>query len=182
MSRAGADIAIRAATAADAAVVAAIYAWHVENGTGTFDTSPPDSAFMADKIANHVARGWPFLVAERDGVVIGYAYAAQFRDRAAYGFTCEDSIYIASDARGHGVGKTLLAALISASTESGFRQMLAVIGGGEPASVALHASLGFEHVGRINSVGRKFGRWLDVVFMQLALGEGDDAAPASEPA
>lgn len=181
MSSAGAAIIIRSASLADAVVVAAIYAWHVENGTGTFDTSPPDNAFMAAKIGNHLDRNWPFIVAERDGVVIGYAYAAQFRERAAYGFTCENSIYIDAEARGQGIGKALLAALISAATQSGFRQMLAVIGGGEPASVALHASLGFEHAGQINSVGRKFGRWLNVVFMQLALGEGDDAPPASEP-
>lgn len=172
---------IRTAIGTDAAAVAAIYAEHVRIGTATFDTVAPDMAAMAAKISEYGARGWPFLIAEKDGEILGYAYAAQFRDRAAYAFACEDSIYIAADARGQGVGKALLRQLIADAEAAGFRQMLAVIGGGEPASVAVHAALGFVHIGTMTSVGRKFGRWLDVVFMQLPLGAGDDAPPAHEP-
>lgn len=172
---------IRAATGADAGAIAAIYAEHVRIGTATFDTIAPDTAAMAAKIADYTARGWPFIVAEKDGAVLGYAYAAQFRDRAAYAFACEDSIYIAADARGRGVGKALLKQLIVDAEAAGFRQMLAVIGGSEPASIAVHASLGFEYIGKMNAVGRKFGRWLAVDFMQLPLGEGDTTSPAHEP-
>lgn len=171
---------IRKATEADAAAVAEIYAEHVRIGTATFDTVAPDAAAMAAKISDHLARGWPFLLAEQDGQISGYAYASQFRDRAAYAFACEDSIYIAADRRGQGVGKALLRQLIVEAEAAGFRQMLAVIGGGEPASVAVHGSMGFRHIGKMNSVGRKFGRWLDVVFMQLPLGAGDEAPPVHE--
>lgn len=181
MSLSSAHFTIRAADNADVPAITSIYAEHVRTGTGTFDTVAPDEALMAAKVADCMVRGWPFLVAAQGDNVIGYAYAAQFRDRAAYAFACEDSIYIAADARGRGVGKALLERLIVDAEAAGFRQMLAVIGGSEPASVALHAALGFEPIGRMKSVGRKFGRWLDVDLMQLALGEGDDAPPVSEP-
>jgi len=133
------------------------------------------------KIAEITSKGWPFLVAARGAEVVGYAYVTQFRDRAAYSFACEDSIYVRSDQAGNGVGSMLMRALIDDSTAYGFRQMMAVIGGGEPASVALHAKMGFEHAGRMRSVGRKFGRWLDTVYMQLELGEGDRVPPDKEP-
>jgi phosphinothricin acetyltransferase len=120
-----------------------------------------------------IERGWPFLVAERDGAVAGYAYATLFRDRAAYAQTCEDSIYVADAARGGGVGSALLAGLVKAARVCGFQQMIAVIGGGEPASVALHAKSGFVHAGRLRNVGRKFGRLLDTVYMQRDL-TGED--------
>ena len=151
--------------------MAAIYAWHVANGTATFDTLAPDAGSWADKLADFAARGFPFLVAEREGSVVAYAYAARFRDRAAYAHTCEDSIYVAHAARRSGIGSVLLPALIDAARASGFQQMIAVIGGGEPASVALHARCGFVHAGRMRNVGKKFGRLLDTVYMQRDLRE-----------
>ncbi|MFO6447473.1 N-acetyltransferase family protein [Erythrobacter sp. NE805] len=169
-----ADCAIRPASADDAQAIAAIYAWHVANGTGTFDIEAPKAAAWAGKIADFAAKGWPFLVAEGEGAVLGYAYAARFRDRAAYARTCEDSIYIAHEARGQGIGTVLLAALITAARTAGFEQMIAVVGGGEPASVALHAKCGFAHAGRLARVGHKFGRVLDTVYMQCDLTLGRD--------
>lgn len=167
--------------AADAAAIAAIYAHHVAHGTASFDTEPRSERETVAKIADCEGRDWPFLVAERAGEVIGYAYATQFRDRPAYRSTCENSIYIHPDHCGQGVGTKLLAALIEASERSGFRQMIAVVGGGEPASVALHLKAGFRETGRMQSVGRKHGRWLDTVYLQLALGPGDAQPPEIEP-
>lgn len=161
---------IRSATPADAAQIAAIYAYHVLHGTASFETEPPTVDFWVDKIAELNRRNWPFLVTEHDGAVSGYAYATQFRDRAAYAHTCENSIYIDAQRRGSGIGTVLLGALIEAAKESGFTQMIAVIGGGEPASVALHSKCGFEHAGRMKNVGRKFGRLLDTVYMQQSIG------------
>lgn len=172
---------IRSATTSDAAQIAEIYAHHVLHGTASFDTEPRSIDATASKIADCDLRGWPFLVCEQGDAILGYAYATQFRDRPAYGLACEDSIYVHPDHVGKGVGKMLLAALVKAAEACGFRQMLAVIGGGEPASVALHESLGFEPAGRMRSVGRKFGRWLDSVYMQRVLGEGDSQPPATEP-
>ncbi|MDG5751115.1 GNAT family N-acetyltransferase [Qipengyuania sp. XHP0211] len=160
---------MRAAVAEDADAVQAIYAHHVAHSTATFDTVAPDEAFWREKIDAVVARGWPFLVVERDGEVAGYAYATQFRDRAAYSHTCENSIYIADSQRGSGLGAILLTALVDAAGKADFEQMIAVIGGGEPASVALHGKLGFVEVGRMRQVGMKFGRRLDTVYMQLSL-------------
>ena len=174
-------ITIRPADAHDAAAIAAIYAEHVWSGTASFDTVPRSIADTAAKIGEITARGWPFFVAESAGGVLGYAYANQFRDRPAYSYACENSIYVRADCVGQGVGAALLRALIDAATIFGFRQMIAVIGGGEPASVALHNKMGFEPAGRMRSVGRKFGRWLDTVYMQLELGEGDRAPPDNEP-
>lgn len=160
---------IRSAVAADAPAIAAIYAHHVLHGTATFDTVPPSDGAWIDRIAAIAARGWPFLVAEVDGAVAGYAYAAQFRDRPAYAEAAEDSIYVAPERIGSGVGSALLPALLAASYDAGFRQMIAVIGDNEPASIALHARCGFVRVGVLSDVGRKFGRLLDVTFMQVAL-------------
>lgn len=174
-------IKIRHASADDAESIASIYAEHVRTGTASFDTVARTAGETARKICEIANRGWPFLVATRDAEIVGYAYVIQFRDRAAYSFSCEDSIYVRGDQAGKGVGSLLMRALIDASTSCGFRQMMAVIGGGEPASVALHAKMGFEHAGRMRSVGRKFGRWLDTVYMQLELGEGDRAPPDTEP-
>lgn len=165
-------MAVRRARDADAAAIAAIYAHHVLHGTASFETEPPTVDFWTDKIADLIARNWPFLVAEREGIVTGYAYATQFRDRAAYAHTCENSIYIADQCRGSGIGTALLGTLIEAAKAAGFTQMIAVNGGGEQASVALHARLGFRHAGRMEKVGMKFGRLLDTVYMQRSLGDG----------
>ena len=174
-------ITVRPASVDDADAIAAIYAEHVNSGTASFDTVPRSVAETKEKIAEISHSGWPFLVAVVDAEVVGYAYVTRFRDRRAYSFTCEDSVYVRDDQAGKGVGSTLMRALIQNSITCGFRQMMAVIGGGEPASVALHARMGFEHVGQMRSVGRKFGRWLDTVYMQLELGEGDRTPPAREP-
>ena len=176
------EYAIRSARPDDASELAEIYAHHVLNGTATFELDPPDAAEMGARLAKVTNAGSPWLVAEAaNGQLLGYAYAAQFRDRPAYRMTCEDSVYIRHDCRGQGLGKALLAAVIEAATQAGYRQMIAVAGGGEPGSVALHAALGFEHIGRVRSSGRKFGRWLDTVYMQLTLGAGDSEPPEVEP-
>ncbi len=159
----------RPVTPTDARAIAAIYAHHVLHGTATFDTDPPTPEDWASKIDSVGGRGWPFLVAERDGAILGYAYATQFRDRAAYSETCENSIYVDARFTGQGIGSSLLAALLEASAGAGFRQMIAVIGGGESSSVALHAKFGFIEAGRMREVGRKFGRLLDTVYMQVGL-------------
>ena len=163
---------IRPATAADAPAIAAIYAHHVRHGTATFDTDPPPVDYWTDKIATLAARNWPFLVADAKGEVAGYAYATQFRDRAAYARTCENSIYIRPGMIGRGIGTVLIEALLDAAVASHFHEMIAVIGGGEPASVALHAKAGFRRAGRMVRVGEKFGRLLDTVYMQRTLGDG----------
>jgi L-amino acid N-acyltransferase YncA len=171
---------VRTAVVADAAAITAVYAHHVANGTGSFDMVPRSLAETEERIAIITGKGWPFLVADIDGEVVGYAYATQFRDRAAYANTCENSIYVRADSVGTGVGTALLKRLVLDAEAFGFRQMIAVVGGGEPSSVALHAKLGFAHAGRMQSVGRKFGKWLDTVYMQLPLGAGDKLPPSSE--
>ena len=166
----------------DAAAIAAIYAHHVHRGTASFETAPPSAAEMAARMAKVLDAGAPWLIARcADGAPLGYAYASQFRGRPAYRYACENSIYIRHDQRGQGLGKALLGALIPAAEASGFRQMIAVIGGGEPGSIALHAALGFTHAGRMRSIGRKHGQWLDTVYMQLPLGPGDTVPPQEEP-
>jgi L-amino acid N-acyltransferase YncA len=160
---------IRDARESDAAAVHAIYAHHVLNGTASYDIEPPPLGYIQEKIGWILGEGWPFLIAEEQGHPIGYAYATQFRDRAAYRFACENSIYVAPDCIGRGIGKALLQALIERSRAYGFRTMVAVIGGGEPASIGLHASCGFREVGRLRAVGWKKERWLDSVYMQREL-------------
>ncbi|SFK29898.1 GNAT family N-acetyltransferase [Falsiroseomonas stagni] len=170
---------IRDAQPADVPAITAIYAHHVAVGTGTFEEQPPAEAEMAARIAKVQGAGWAWLVAELDGAVIGYAYFNQFRDRSAYRFAAEDSIYIRDDVRGQGVGKALVEALLARATECGFRQIFAVIGDSENVgSIGLHVSLGFRQAGVLKAAGLKFGRWVDVVFMQRALGEGDRTTPA----
>lgn len=170
------------ATPADAAAIAELYAHHVLHGTATFETVPPDPAEMAARLAKVTGAGGPWLVARgAGGDVLGYAYAAQFRERAAYRYACENSIYIRDDARGQRIGTALMERLVPASAEAGFRQMIAVIAGTEPASIALHARFGFAHCGLLKAAGRKFGRWIDVVYMQAPLGEGDATPPPVEP-
>lgn len=167
------DVVVRPACPEDARAVCAIYDYHVAHGTASFDSEGPSEAEWAAKIGDILSHGWPFLVSERCDEVLGYAYATQFRPRAAYALTCENSIYVADAARGSGVGSALLGNLLEAARECGFEQMIAVIGGGEPASVALHGKLGFVHAGRMRNVGFKFGRKLDTVYMQYDLtGQG----------
>ena len=179
-------IAILPATDADAPAIAEIYAHYVVHGTATFEIVPPDAAEIAARMGKVRAAGWPWLVArDADGGLVGYAYAGQFRERVAYRDTVENAIYIAHDRLGQGIGKRLLAALIEACeafAPQGPRQMIAVIAGSEPASIALHARAGFVEVGHLKAVGRKHGQWLDVVYMQRALGPGDGAPPGVEPA
>jgi L-amino acid N-acyltransferase YncA len=172
---------IRPTTAADADAIAAIYAHHVAHGTGSYDLEPRSEAATAAMIGDYSERGWPFLLADMDGAVAGYASAAQFRPRAAYAWACEDSVYVGPDHQGQGVGKTLLTALIAAAEAAGFRTMVAVIGGAEPASIALHAACGFAHAGRLTGMGWKQGRWLDSVHMQRAPGPGTACPPGSAP-
>lgn len=169
--------AIRSAVEDDADQIAEIYSHHVLHGTASYDMEPTSATAMRDKIVHGLKRGWPFLVAESDGAVVGYAYATQFRDRPAYAYACENSIYVHPEHYRHGIGRQLLSRLITAAEQAGFRQMVAVIGGGEPASVALHRSLGFVEAGRLSAVGWKHGRWLDSVYLQLALGPGAGSFP-----
>ena len=164
------EVLVRDVTETDAAEIAAIYAHHVLHGTASYEVDPPAVEDTLAKIRRVTEPGWPFLVAEVDGRVAGYAYATQFRDRAAYRFTCEDSIYVNAEIVGRGIGTALLDALLGRSAEFGFRTMVAVIGGAEPASVALHAKCGFVQAGHLKAVGFKFGRWLDNIYMQRSLG------------
>lgn len=170
--------AIRSATPADAAAIAAIYAHHVAHGTASYDTEPRSVGATETLIAGHREKGWPFVVAlATDDMIAGYAYASQFRPRAAYAWACEDSIYVDPAQQGRGVGRALLEALLVTAEAAGFRTMIAVIGGGEPASVALHAACGFAHAGRLAGMGWKHGRWLDTVYMQRTLGDGMTSSP-----
>ena len=139
------------------------------HGTASYDYEPPPVAAMRDKIRRIGAAGWPFIVADADGAAVGYAYATQFRDRAAYRYTAENSIYVDPGWTRRGIGRALLEALIERAAAHGFRNMVAVIGGAEPASAALHAACGFEEVGRLKAVGWKQDRWLDSLYMQRAL-------------
>jgi L-amino acid N-acyltransferase YncA len=176
-SRAG--LLIRPSRAEDIPAITAIYAWNVLNGTGTFELEAPDEPEIARRRDDVLVKGLPWLVAESAGLLLGYAYANHFRPRRAYRFCVEDSIYLADAARGRGVGRLLLAELLSRCEALGARQMLAVIGDSANAgSIGVHRALGFEHTGVLKAAGWKFDRWLDVVLMQRALGLGDASAPA----
>ena len=170
---------IRPATPADLPDIQAIYSYHVLHGTGTFEEIPPPLEELTARMEVGTQRGWAWLVAADTTGVLGYAYFAQIRDRTAYRFTAEDSIYVREDVRGQGVGKALVLRLLAEAERAGFRQMIAVIGDSENVgSVGMHASLGFHHVGTLRAVGLKFGRWLDTVYMQRALGVGDETLPS----
>lgn len=175
---------VREATAADAAALAGIYGHHVVHGFGTFEEQPPGAAEMDRRRASVAAYGLPYLVAEDaadGGRVLGFAYAGPFRLRRAYRYTVEDSVYVAHDALGRGVGRTLLGAVLERCTALGVRQVIALIGdSANGASVGVHRALGFEHKGTLPSLGFKMGRWLDVVCMQKALNGGDAAPPEGE--
>jgi L-amino acid N-acyltransferase YncA len=164
------DVLIRDATRDDMPAIAAIYARHVLTGLATFEIDPPDGPEMHSRWFKIVGAGWPYLVAERAGEVIGYAYAAQFRDRAAYRHTGETSIYLSLDHVRQGIGRMLLQALIERARDAGFRQLIGVISDGEASgSIALHKACGFETVGLLRDVGEKFGKLVDVAFMQRAI-------------
>ena len=164
---------IRAATPADLDAITAIYAQAVREGTASFELVPPGRDEMARRMAVIEAHGGPYLAAEIDGALAGYAYASAFRPRAAYRHTVEDSIYVAPAFHGRGLGRALLTTLIAACERRDYRQMVAVIGdSGNEGSIALHRACGFTHMGTLTATGLKFGRWIDTVLMQRPLGAG----------
>jgi L-amino acid N-acyltransferase YncA len=163
------DVSIRPFAWADIPQIAAIYRHYVDETVITFETEAPSEAIMADRFGKLLDLGHPLIIAERNGQAIGYAYASFYRPRAAYRFTCEDSIYLSKDAVGHGIGGQLLARLLEESKAAGFKQMLAVITAERTNSIRLHEKLGFREVGKYEAVGFKFDRWLDIVHMQKAL-------------
>jgi L-amino acid N-acyltransferase YncA len=173
------DITIRPSAAADLPTITAIYADAVTHGTASFELEPPTEEEMAGRRAALLDGGFPYLVAARDGAVLGYAYAGPYRSRPAYRFTVEDSVYVARAAQGQGIGRALLSALIDEAEARGFRLMVAVIGDkASTGSIRLHQSLGFMPVGVLEPVGYKHGRWLASVLMQRVLGEGASTPPA----
>jgi L-amino acid N-acyltransferase YncA len=169
---------IRPSRDEDVSAIAAIYAHHVLHGTGTFETEPPTEADMAGRRADVLSKNLPYLVAERDGEVLGFAYCNWFKPRPAYRYSAEDSIYLADAARGQGLGARLLAALSEAAEAGGVRKLIAVIGDSANAgSIGVHRTQGFTHVGVLKDCGWKFGRWCDVVLMEKVLGAGSTTAP-----
>jgi len=169
---------IRPAVAADVPAITRIYAHAVEHGTASFELNAPDETEMARRMAKLLEGGFPYLAAEINGRLAGYAYAGLYRERPAYRKTVEDSVYVAPDMHKRGIGSALLLALIEAAVARGFRQMIAVIGdSNQAASIALHESAGFHHAGNLENVGFKHGRWLDTVLMQIALGSGATTDP-----
>lgn len=172
---------IRDATPADLPEITRIYADSVLNGVASYELLAPDEAEMERRMSAIRDSGYPYLVAEDgDSGLLGYAYASAFRTRPAYRWLVEDSIYLAPEARGRGVGRALLEALIARCEALGFRQMVAVIGGAHPASIAVHQKAGFVSSGMISGSGHKHGRWLDTVFMQRPLGQGKATDPDPE--
>jgi L-amino acid N-acyltransferase YncA len=174
---------IRPSRDEDVPAITAIYRHHVLTGTGTFEIDPPSEADMAARRADVLSKGLPYLVAEQGGRVLGYAYCTWFKPRPAYRFSAEDSIYLAPEAAGKGLGRSLLAELAAAAERVGIRKLIAVIGDSANAgSVGVHRSLGFTQVGVLSSCGWKFNKWLDVVMMEKAIGQGNTTAPTpSEP-
>ena len=161
------------------AVIAEIYGYHVHNGLASFELLAPSIDEMTQRRADVIARKCPYLVAEFDGRMVGYAYASLYRSRPAYRHTLEDSVYVHKDFAGRGIGKALLDALIEASAKSGARQMIAVIGdSANRGSIKLHAACGFKRTGTLKAVGFKFGKWVDSVIMQRDIGEGSRTLPA----
>jgi phosphinothricin acetyltransferase len=163
------ELSIRSFAWSDVPAIAAIYAHYVRETVITFETDVPSDATMAERLGKMIDLGHPVLVGEEGGNVLGYAYASFYRPRAAYRFTCEDSIYLDKGAVGRGYGGRLLNALLEASRAHGFTQMIAVITAERANSIRLHEKHGFRHVGRYESVGYKFDRWLDIVHMQKTL-------------
>lgn len=158
--------------------IAAIYQHHVLHGTGTFEIIPPTQDDMTSRRADVLAKGLPYLVATDGQKLLGFAYCNWFKPRPAYRFSAEDSIYLAPDALGQGLGRSLLAELMLRAESAGVRKLIAVIGdSANQSSIGLHRALGFEHIGLLKSCGWKFNRWLDVVLMDKALGAGDSCVP-----
>lgn len=171
-------VSLRAFEPGDVAAVAAIYADDVRMGTATYDLDVPTDAEIAAQWQTRLAGGYPAFVALADGEVAGYAYAGPFRGRPGYRWTVENSVYVAGDRRGLGLGGMLLRTLLLACTRQGYRQMIAVIGDAANAgSIAMHVNAGFTEVARFKGLGRKFGRWLDQVYLQRPLGPGSSTPP-----
>jgi L-amino acid N-acyltransferase YncA len=169
---------IRASSDQDIPVITAIYAHHVLNGTGTFETKPPTEDEMKTRRTDVLAKELPYLVAEEDGRILGFAYCNWFKPRPAYRYSAEDSIYMADGERGRGAGKQLLTELARQAEAAGVRKLIAVIGdSANQGSVRVHESIGFTPVGVLKSCGWKFGKWLDVVLMEMPLGLGDSTSP-----
>ena len=169
---------IRPSQLADLPAITTIYAHHVLTGTGTFELDPPSLDEMAQRRADVLSKGLPYLVATDGERVLGFAYCNWFKPRPAYRFSAEDSIYVADSARGQGVGRQLLHALACQAEAAGVRKLLAVIGdSANTGSIGLHRALGFTEVGVMRSVGWKHGAWRDIVLMEKTLGAGDSTAP-----
>ena len=171
-------VSLRTAASADIAAITRIYADAVARGTASFELEPPDVAEMARRQQALMTRNFPYIVAELAAAVVGYAYAGPYRDRRAYDWCVEDSLYIAPEFHRKGIGRLLLTRLVAESEALGFRQMIGVIGdSANTASIAVHAAVGFRLIGNFQSIGFKHGRWLDTVLMQRALGSGDTLPP-----
>jgi len=175
------DVQIRSAIAPDLPAITAIYDHAVRFGTATFELDPPDLAEMTRRFQMLVDGRFPYLAAVAGGNVVGYAYAGLYRPRPAYRFTVENSVYLDPKAHGRGIGTALMRRLIADAEQRGFRQMIAVIGdSANTASIGVHRTTGFRMVGTFENVGFKFGRWLDTVLMQRALGQGATSLPPPE--
>ena len=170
-------ITVREARGADMDAIAGIYGYHVRHGVASFEYEPPDAAELRRRRGEVRARGLPYVVAERDSRLLGFAYASPFRLRPAYRYTVEDSVYVHPESVREGIGRRLLQAVIERCEAAGRRRIVAVIGGADERSVAFHRRCGFEEAGRIEGAGWKHGRWLDLVIMQRGLGAGTAEPP-----
>ena len=169
---------IRPVNMDDLPAVHAIYSYNVQHGTASWELSPPDAGEMLRRMHAMLEQDYPYFVAELDGRIAGYSYASSYRPRPGYRFTVENSVYVDMSLQRRGIGRLLLSTLIAACERQGYRQMIAVIGDSHnTGSIALHHALGFVHIGTMPNIGFKFGRWLDSVLMQRALGEGAMTLP-----
>ena len=171
------SIAVRKICDSDLDAVAGIYGYHVRHGVASFEYEPPDATELRRRCREVRARGLPYVVAERDSRLLGFAYASPFRLRPAYRFTVEDSVYVHPESVREGIGRRLLQAVIERCEAAGRRRLVAVIGGADERSIAFHRRCGFEEAGRIEGAGWKHGRWLDLVIMQRGLGAGTAEPP-----
>ena len=170
---------IRSSRDEDTAAITALYAHHVLHGTGTFETEAPGSTEMGSRRADVLAKGLPYLVAEQDGKIVGFAYGNWFKPRPAYRYSVETSIYLAPDLQRQGLGRALLSELLARCERAGIRKLMAIVGdSGNAGSIGVHRSVGFTEVGTIAACGWKFGAWRDIVIMQMTLGLGDTQPPA----